>query len=223
MGTLSVVGTPIGNLEDITLRAIRILKEVDFIICEDTRWTQKLLGHYSIKKPLTSYHQHSKLTRINEIVERLKTARAALVSDAGTPGISDPGNKLVAEALKEKIKVEVVPGPSALTALLSISGLPTDRFEFLGFIPHKKGREKLFKKINESDHLIIFYESPHRIMKTLTSLAGLLTEERMVVVGRELTKKFEQMIRGRAETVLEFFEKNPDKVKGEFVVIISRK
>lgn len=223
MGTLYVVGTPIGNLEDITLRAIRILKEVDFIICEDTRWTQKLLGHYSIKKPLTSYHQHSKLTRINEIVERLKTASAALVSDAGTPGISDPGNKLVAEALKEKIKVEVIPGPSALTALLSISGLPTDRFEFLGFIPHKKGREKLFKKINESDHLIIFYESPHRILKTLASLAKALAEDRIVVIGRELTKKFEQMIRGRAETVLEFFEKNSDKVKGEFVVIISRK
>ncbi|MFH1598454.1 MAG: 16S rRNA (cytidine(1402)-2'-O)-methyltransferase [Patescibacteria group bacterium] len=223
MGTLYVVGTPIGNLEDITLRAIRILKEVDFIICEDTRWSQKLLNHYSIKKPLISYHQHSKLTRINEIVKRLDQKKAALVSDAGTPGIADPGNKLVKEVLSQGIKVEVVPGPSALIVLLSISGLATDKFEFLGFLPHKKGRATLFKKIEGADRLIIFYESPHRIQKTLQSLAEVLTEERQVVVGRELTKMFEEIIRGNAQQVNKYFIDNPNKVKGEFTVIVNHK
>lgn len=222
MGTLYVVGTPIGNLEDITLRAVRILKEVDFIICEDTRWTQKLLNYYSIKKPLTSYHQHSKIKQVDQIIGKLKNTQAALVSDAGTPGISDPGNKLVKEALTQGIKVEVVPGPSALIVLLSISGLPTDKFEFLGFIPHKKGRVKLFQKIKEADHLVVFYESPHRILKTLQSLAELL-DNRPVVVGRELTKIFEEVIRGNAQQVLKYFEENPDKVKGEFTVIVNHK
>jgi len=222
MGTLYVVGTPIGNLEDITLRAIRILKEVDFIICEDTRWTSKLLNHYSIKKPLVSYHQHSKIRKIDEIVDKLKKGNAALVSDAGTPGIADPGNKLVAEALTKGIGVTVVPGPSALTSLLSVAGWSTDRFEFLGFIPHKKGRDKLFHKIKDVDNPVIFYESPHRILKTLQSLADILPDDRQLVLGRELTKIFEQLKRGNAKELLKYFTEKPDKVKGEFVVFVNK-
>jgi len=223
MSTLYVVGTPIGNLEDITLRALRILKEVDFIIGEDTRVTLKLLNRYQIKKPLVSYHQHSQIKKIGEIVGRLQRENGALVSDAGTPGISDPGNQLVAEALKQGVAVVTIPGPSALTALLSIAGIATDRFEFLGFMPHKKGREKLFQKIKEAEHLMVFYESPHRLLKTLASLKTALNEEKSVIVGRELTKVFEQIVRGSPAAVLDYFEKNEDKVRGEFVIMVNHK
>lgn len=223
MGTLYVVGTPIGNLEDITCRALRILNEVDFIIGEDTRVTLKLLNHYNIKKPLVSYHQHSQLKKIDDIVNRLKEQNGALVSDAGTPGISDPGNQLVEAVIKKGIEVIPIPGPSALTVLLSVAGLPTDKFEFLGFIPHKKGREKLFAQISQSEKTIVFYESPHRILKTLESLNKVLSQDRKIIVGRELTKMFEEIIRGKAEEVLKYFKDNEDKVRGEFVVVISKK
>ncbi len=219
MGTLFIVATPIGNLEDITLRALRILKEVDLIACEDTRVTKRLLEHYQIDKQVISYHQHSQVGKVDFLLEKLKQGKnIALVSDAGTPGISDPGGLLVSAAASEGIKVEAIVGPSALTAALSISGLPTDKFLFLGFLPHKKGRETLIKEIIESKYTIVFYESVHRIIKALGQLneAGL---ERKVVVCRELTKKFETVYRGKINEVLKLLQ--DDQVKGEFVVIIS--
>ena len=219
MGTLYIVATPIGNLEDITLRALRILKEVDLIACEDTRVTKKLLDHYQIKTPTVSYHQHSQVGKINFLISQLKFGKnVALVSDAGTPGISDPGGLLVKAAVEQGVKVEAIPGPSALTYALSASGLSTDRFLFLGFLPHKKGRETLIKEIIASKQTIVFYESVHRILKTLEQLKkfGL---NREIVVGRELTKKFETIYRGRVDEVLEQLKN--DSVKGEFAVIIS--
>ncbi|OGY44776.1 MAG: 16S rRNA (cytidine(1402)-2'-O)-methyltransferase [Candidatus Buchananbacteria bacterium RIFCSPHIGHO2_01_FULL_39_14] len=221
MAVLYVVGTPIGNLEDMTLRALRILKEVDLIACEDTRVTKKLLVHYQINKPLVSYHQHSQISKINFLIQELMVGKkVALVTDAGMPGISDPGSLLVKAAVQENIKVEVIPGPSAATAALSVSGLPVDRFLFLGFLPHKKGRETMIKEIIASEQSVIFYESVHRILKTLGQLKqfGL---KRQLVVCRELTKKFESIYRGTVEEVLEQLLK--DRVKGEFVVIVSNK
>ncbi|OGY47141.1 MAG: 16S rRNA (cytidine(1402)-2'-O)-methyltransferase [Candidatus Buchananbacteria bacterium RIFCSPHIGHO2_02_FULL_38_8] len=221
MAVLYVVATPIGNLKDITLRALEILKEVDLIVCEDTRVSNKLLNHYKIDKPTISYHQHSDIVKTDRIIAELKSGKnIALVSDAGTPGISDPGNKLVAAAVAAGIKVIPIPGPSAVAAALSVAGLPTDRFLFLGFLPHKKGRETLIKQIIESKYTIVFYESVHRIIKTLDQLKkfGL---ERQVVVCRELTKMFEEVVRGDIEEVLKHFEgKEP---KGEFVVVIEGK
>lgn len=220
MSTLYVVATPIGNLEDITLRALRILKEVDLITCEDTRLTKRLLEHYQITTPTVSYHQHSKVAKIDFLISELKRGKnIALVTDAGTPGISDPGGLLVQAAVRENIKVEPIPGPSAVVAALSVSGLPTDRFLFLGFLPHKKGRETLIKEIVASKQTVIFYESVHRIIKTLEQLkaAGLKKE---TVVTRELTKKFETVYRGPVDEVLEKLK--PEETKGEFVVIISR-
>jgi len=220
MSTLYVVATPIGNLEDITLRALRILKEVDLIACEDTRLTKRLLDHYQIITPTISYHQHSQVGKIDFLISKLKAGKSiALVSDAGTPGISDPGGLLVNAATTEGVKVETIPGPSAVVAALSVSGLPTDRFLFLGFLPHKKGRETLVKEIIDSKYSVVFYESVHRILKALQQLRdqGL---EREVVVCRELTKKFETVYRGKASEVLEKLQ--ADEVKGEFVVIISK-
>jgi len=220
MGTLFVIATPIGNLEDVTQRALRILKEVDLIACEDTRVTKKLLDHYQIDTQTVSYHQHSKVGKIDFLVENLKSGKdIALVSDAGTPGISDPGGLLVQAAREQGVKVEVIPGPSAVTAALSISGLPTDRFLFLGFLPHKKGRETLIKEIIDSKYPVVFYESVHRIIKALEQLQE-SNLEREIVVCRELTKKFETIYRGPVNKVLE--ELQADQVKGEFVVIVSR-
>ena len=225
MGTLYIIATPIGNLEDITLRALRILKEVDYILCEDTRHTLKLLNHFEIKKSLISYHQHSGLQRVNHIIELLRGGQQlALVTDAGTPGLSDPGGVLVAKVVEElgnRAKIVPVPGASALGSIIAVAGLPTDRFTFLGFIPNKKGRQTLFNFINESEKTVIFYESPHRILKTLTSLAELLDEKRQVVVGRELTKKFETVYRGSGREVLAKLQ--ADEVKGEFVVLVAGK
>ncbi len=174
MPTLYIVGTPIGNLEDITMRALRILSEVDFILCEDTRITKRLLDHYKIATPTISYHQHSDLKKTEQVLEHLERGRnLALVSDAGTPGISDPGGKLVAAVLDrfdDAVAVESVPGPSAVTAALSISGIPTDRFVFLGFPPHKKGRNKFLKKVIESEWPVVIYESKHRIIRLLEEL-----------------------------------------------------
>ncbi|MFA6254428.1 MAG: 16S rRNA (cytidine(1402)-2'-O)-methyltransferase [Patescibacteria group bacterium] len=221
MSTLYVVATPIGNLEDITLRAMRVLKEVDLIACEDTRLTKRLLDHYQITTPTISYHQHSQVGKIDFLISKLKEGKnLALVSDAGTPGISDPGGLLVQAANREGIKVETIPGPSAVVAALSVSGLPTDRFLFLGFLPHKKGRETLVKEIVESKYTIVFYESVHRIIKALEQLQA-ANLNREVVVCRELTKKFETVYRGKVNEVLEKLK--PEAVKGEFVVIVSNK
>ena len=220
MGTLYIVATPIGNLEDVTLRALRILKEVDLTACEDTRLTKRLLDHYQITTPTISYHQHSSIGKIGFLVDQLKAGKdVALVTDAGTPGIADPGGLLVKAVLEQGVKVEVIPGPAALTAALSISGLPADHFLFLGFLPHKKGRETLIKEIVSAKQTVVFYESVHRILKTLEQLKS-FGLERLIVVARELTKKFETVYRGSVDEVLEKLKS--DEVKGEFVVIISR-
>ena len=253
MAKLSVIGTPIGNLEDITLRALRTLAEADLILCEDTRETKKLLARHNISKPTLSYHAQSKISRTDEIITHLKEGKnLVLVSDAGTPGISDPGAELVARVRAafgmdksqnhesdenfrrfEKtayVQIEAIPGPSALTASLSIAGVPCADFTFLGFLPHKKGRETLFKEIVSSERTMVFYESPHRIMKTLESLQehlnGSTTHDspfkKKVTICRELTKVFEEVVSGTAEDVKKYFESNQDKVKGEFVVIVSK-
>lgn len=224
MSTLYVIGTPIGNLEDITLRALRILKEVDVILCEDTRTTNNLLKHYQITdKKLSAYNdQKSGISADKAITWLVEGLNLALVTDAGTPGISDPGSMLV-KAIREKlpeVKIESVPGPSALTSALSISGLLINDFVFLGFLPHKKGRETLFKEIASSERAMIFYESPHRILKTLESLKK-FSPEKKVTIAKELTKIHEEVISGTASESLEFFAKNKDKVRGEFVVIVS--
>ncbi len=237
MSTLSIIATPIGNLEDITIRALAVLAAADIILCEDTRVTKKLLDRHSIKKQMLSYHAHSKLSRVDEIVGYLKQGKnLALVSDAGTPGISDPGSELVKKVRRElaneirsgEVKIEAIPGPSALTSALSIAGIPCADFTFLGFLPHKKGRETLFKEITDADRTMVFYESPHRIMKTLESLMEHLSgnadtaSPRRVTVCRELTKIFEEVVQGTAKEVSNYFEEHPDKVRGEFVVIVSR-
>lgn len=231
MTTFSVIGTPIGNLGDITLRALETLKSADLILCEDTRMTKKLLDHYSISKPTLSYHAQSAISRTEDIVAYIKGGKnLALVSDAGTPGISDPGSHLVqiirtefAEQIRSgELKIEAIPGPSALASALSIAGVPCADFTFLGFLPHKKGRETLFKEIAAAERTMIFYESPHRIMKTLESLeVHVGATGKIVTICRELTKIFEEVVQGTAVEVKAYFEKNQDKVRGEFVVIVS--
>lgn len=225
MGTLSVVATPIGNLGDITLRAIDTLKQADAIACEDTRVTSKLLARFEISKPLLIYHARSGKLAADRILSQLgEGKRIALVTDAGTPGISDPGSELVTlvrSRLGDEVRIEAIPGPSALTAALSIASLPTHEFTFLGFLPHKKGRQTLFKEIAESERTVVFYESPHRIEKALESLAGVLPDTRRVVVLRELTKIHESMVAGSAREVVEHFKKHPSTVRGEFVVCVS--
>lgn len=226
MATLYVIATPIGNLRDITFRALEILKEVDLILCEDTRVAKKLLDHYGIKKTLLSYHQHSELKKTEYIIQLLREGRdLALVSDAGTPGVSDPGNKLICSLIRSPglaVNIIPVPGPSAITAAASISGFPMDKFIFMGFPPAKKKRKKFFEEIAGSKYPIIFYESPYRILRTLNELKNTLQTsgfEFNAVVCRELTKKFETTYRGRIEEVIRQIEK--DKIKGEFVVIVS--
>jgi len=230
MSIFSVIATPIGNLEDITLRALKVLSSCDLILCEDTRMTKRLLDRHSISKPTKSYHMHSKISRVDEIIALLRDGKnLALVSDAGTPGISDPGSELVTRIRKEcaneiahgEIKIEAIPGPSALTAALSIAGVPCADFTFLGFLPHKKGRETLFKEIAGSERTMVFYESPHRIMKSLDSLVEHLSMQK-VTVCRELTKIFEEIVSGSPKEVKNYFETHPDKIRGEFVVIVSR-
>lgn len=221
-GTLFVVATPIGNLEDLSARAVATLRRADVVVCEDTRVTRKLLDRYGLKPKLISVHHHSGSAKIDEVVAGLKQGRnVAVVTDAGTPGVSDPGGLLVAAAYDAGIKVVAVPGPSAVTAALSISGLPTDRFTFLGWLPHKKGRETMLKEIAVAEETVAFYESPHRLMKTLERLKDLLSSDRMVVVCRELTKVFEETVRGSASYVYEVFTDNPGKVRGEFVVVVG--
>jgi len=222
MPTLYIVATPIGNLKDITLRAIEVLRSVDLILCEDTRVTAKLLARYDIQKPLQSYHQHSKLARTEQIFRLLEEGKnIALVSDAGTPGISDPGGMLV-EAVAEKFGDDVVvvpiPGANAALAALSVSGFPTDRFIFLGFPPHKKGRKTFFDEVAAREETQVFYESKHRVEKALAELATRLGD-RPIVVARELTKQFETLYRGTAgECLGQLCE---DKILGEFVVVVK--
>lgn len=223
MSTLYIVGTPIGNLEDISLRALRILKEVDFILCEDTRVTKRLLDHYGIQTPTLSYHQHSKLQKIQEIGNLLQKGKnLALVSDAGTPGISDPGNKLVAEIAKTipEVRIVPIPGASATSAVASIAGLSMDRFLFLGFPPQKNKRKKFFEEVAASKYPVILYESPHRILKTLKELEA-INATLQVVVARELTKKFETIYRGTINEVIQNIQKDP--LRGEFVIVARRR
>ena len=225
-GTLYIVPTPIGNLEDITLRAIRILKESDLVLCEDTSVTQKLFQEYEIETDTTVFYANSAVKNINKILKTLEEgAVVSLMSDAGTPTISDPGVLLVQKIyeLLPECKVIALPGASALTTALSVSGISSAQFTFYGFLPHKKGRETIFKKIAGSEITSVFYESVHRIEKTLDSLEEILDDERLVVVTRELTKIYEEVVRGSAKQVKGYFFKHKDKIRGEFVVIIDGK
>lgn len=231
MSKFYVVATPVGNMGDITLRAIETLKEVDLILCEDTRETKKILNKYSINTPTMSYHSQSKLNKVDKIFEFLKEGKnLALVSDAGTPTISDPGAMLISQIkerfLKETtqepffgVQVIPIPGASAVIAALSASGLPTHEFTFLGFLPHKKGRETLFKEIAESKRTMVFYESPHRILKTLESLQKFCPNKK-VCLAREITKIYEEFKTGSPSELLDFLTKNPIHQKGEFTVLV---
>ena len=225
-GTLYIVATPIGNLEDITLRALRILKEVDCVLCEDTRTTGKLLSKYEITVKTMSYNAHSTANKESVIIRMLAEGKnLALVSDAGTPCMSDPGVMLVSNVKKllgDDAHIVPIPGPSALITALCASGISAAEFLFLGFLPHKKGRETLFKEIAVSKRVVVFYESTHRILKTLTSL-DVYAPEVTVVIGRELTKQFEEFVQGTPKEVLFYFQNNQDKQRGEFVVIVAPK
>ncbi len=218
-GTLYIVATPIGNLEDITLRALRILREADVIACEDTRQTRKLLDHYGVAKPTVSYHEHNETVRTPELIERLRAgARVALVSDAGTPLISDPGYRLVAAAVENGIRVESVPGPSAAIAALAASGLPSDAFYFAGFLPARSTqRKKALARLKDIPATLIFYEAPHRILNTLAEIEEVLGE-RPVVLGREITKIHEEYLRGTPAELL----KTRMALKGELTVLVGR-
>lgn len=240
MTHLYIIGTPIGNLEDVSIRAFRILKEADFVLCEDTRVTKRLLDYYNIKTPTISYHQHSRLSKVQRILKLLEEGNnLALVSDSGTPGISDPGGKLVDRIRREKgeeVKIECIPGPSAVTAALSISGMPADKFLFLGFPPHKKGRQKFLHRIMAEEYPVVVYESKHRIMKFLNELKTGLEENgeevktkqketTLVAVCRELSKIYETVYRGGIEEVVDQMDTekkgNKEDQKGEFVIIIK--
>lgn len=224
MSKFYVIATPIGNLGDITFRAIDVLKEVDLILCEDTRQTKKILEKYNINNKTMSYHAQSKLSKVDAIFELLKEGKnLALVSDAGTPGISDPGAMLVSKIKKEfkdSVQIIPIPGASAVITALSASGLPIHEFTFLGFLPHKKGRETLFKEIAISKRTMVFYESPHRILKTLESLIKFCPNKK-VCLAREITKIYEEFKTGSAEELLEYLNNNPVKQKGEFTVIVA--
>ncbi|GAB6281545.1 MAG: 16S rRNA (cytidine(1402)-2'-O)-methyltransferase [Ignavibacterium sp.] len=216
--TLYIVSTPIGNLKDITLRAIEILKEVDFIICEDTRVASILLNNFEIKKELTSLNAFNEKNKIDFLIKKLEEKSAALISDAGTPTISDPGIKLVSLAINNGISVIPIPGPSALIAALTVAGFPTNSFLFEGFLPQKKGRQKLLFELSKEKRTIILYESSHRIEKLLNELNEFMPN-RMLAVCRELTKKFEEVIRGYPNKILSNLKSN--QKKGEFVIVIS--
>ncbi|GAA4092159.1 16S rRNA (cytidine(1402)-2'-O)-methyltransferase [Mucilaginibacter panaciglaebae] len=221
-GKLYLVPTPIGNLEDMTFRALRVLKEVDLILAEDTRTSAPLLKHFDIQKKVFAHHQHNEHQSSNEIVKFLLEGKnIALISDAGTPAISDPGFYLVREALKYDIAVECLPGATAFVPALVNSGFPTDKFCFEGFLPLKKGRQTRYKFLAEEERTIIFYESPHRLQKTLDEMATFFGEDRQISVSRELTKMFEETVRGTVNEVKTYFETHP--VKGEFVICVAGK
>ena len=219
-GTLYLVATPIGNLEDITLRALRTLKECDVVAAEDTRRTGQLLKHFDISKPLLSYFQFNEARRSEQIIERLRRGeKVALVTDAGSPGISDPGERVVKAATAAGLRVESVPGPSALVAALTASGLPTEEFHFIGFLPHKSGqRRRELERLKSIAGTLVFYESPYRVGKLLVELNDLFAG-RQVVLARELTKKFEEYLRGTPAELLEVLQKR--SLKGEFVVLVA--
>ncbi|MBU1136996.1 16S rRNA (cytidine(1402)-2'-O)-methyltransferase [Patescibacteria group bacterium] len=224
MAKLYVISTPIGNLKDISQRALETLKEIDLVLCEDTRTTKKLLNYYQISKSAVSYHQHSRLNKVEFILKQLKDGKdLALVSDAGTPTISDPGAKLIDYLVGQMpdLKIIPIPGPSAVIAALSVSGFPADKFVFFGFPPIKNKRKKFFQEVAGAKYTAVFYESTHRILKTLGELKEILSPERKIVIGRELTKKFETIYRGSAEEIIRQLEQG--EIRGEFVIMIERK
>tara|TARA_B110001454_G_scaffold174944_1_gene166576 strand:+ start:343 stop:1020 length:678 start_codon:yes stop_codon:yes gene_type:complete len=222
MSKLVIIPTPIGNLEDITLRSILLLKEVDLILAEDTRTSKKLLNHFKVQTPIFSFHQHNEHKTLNKWIAKLKEGETiALISDAGTPGISDPGFLLVRECLKREIKVECLPGATAFVPALVISGLPLEKFIFEGFLPVKKGRQTRLKLLADEERTMVFYESPHRIVKTLIQFCDFFGEERLVSVSRELTKMYEETKRGSMNDVLHYFQEK--KPKGEFVIVVEGK
>jgi 16S rRNA (cytidine1402-2'-O)-methyltransferase len=219
---LYLVPTPLGNLKDITLRALETLQQVDVILCEDTRTSQKLLQHYQIKKPLSPYHQHNEHKIVPHIVDQLVAGKSmALITDAGTPGISDPAFLLVRECIKQNVQVNCLPGAAAFVPALVNSGIPTNRFVFEGFLPMKKGRQTLLKQLALEERTIIFYESPMRLVKTLEEMAQYLGPERLCCVSRELTKMFEENKRGSLTEVAAYFKEKT--VKGEIVVVVAGK
>ncbi len=224
MSTLYIVATPIGNLEDITLRALRVLKEVDMIVCEDTRVTKKLLMRYAIHTPVRSLHARSSMAQFEHVLRLLEEEKhIAYVSDAGTPGISDPGIALVSlarERLGDRCTIAAIPGPSALAAAISIAGVAASEFLFLGFLPHKKGRQTLIKEISASKRTVVLYESTHRIKKLLKELQAAMPEH-TVTLARELTKQFEEVLTGTPEALLRLLDEHPKKEKGEFVVLVA--
>ncbi len=222
MAKLFLVPTPIGNLEDITLRAISVLKEVDLVLAEDTRVSRKLLNHLSIDKPILSHHQNNEHKVLQSLIDRLFAGETmALISDAGTPAISDPGYLLLRECIKNDIEVDCLPGATALIPALVNSGLPADRFIFEGFLPHKKGRQTRMKKIAEEERTIILYESPHRILKTLLQLAEFCGKDRPASISREITKMHEETVRGSLEYLHQYYSENT--IKGEFVLVVGGK
>ena len=217
---LYLVPTPIGNLSDITLRAIEVFKDVDFILAEDTRTSGILLKHYEISKPLHAFHQHNEHKVLEKVIDRLKAGeKAALVSDAGTPGISDPGFLMVRECVREDIEIICLPGPTAFIPALVCSGLPCERFVFEGFLPHKKGRQTRLTALKDESRTMVFYESPHRILKTLNQFAEYFGDERPASVSREISKVYEETVRGTLTEIIKHFETKP--VKGEFVIVLA--
>ena len=222
MSKLYLIPTPIGNLEDITLRALRILKEVNIVLAEDTRTSRKLFSHYDIDTNLAPFHMHNEHKVLQKWIDRIRSGETiALVSDAGTPAISDPGFLLVRECVKNDIEVDCLPGATAFVPALVNSGLPSDKFVFEGFLPVKKGRQTRLKLLSEEERTIVFYESPHRIVKTLSLFCEYFGEDRQVSVSREISKMFEETKRGSAKEVMEYFEQK--KPKGEFVIIVEGK
>ena len=222
MSKLFIVPTPIGNLKDITIRAIETLQSVDTVYAEDTRTSSKLLNHYEIKTPMQSFHMHNEYAKLENIISSFKQGKTgAIISDAGTPGISDPGFSLVRACIKNDIEVECLPGPTALIPALINSGFPCEKFSFEGFLPAKKGRTKRLKEIAVQEKTMIFYESPHRLIKTLKDFSQYFGVENQVSVSREISKKFEQTIRGTISQAIQYFEKN--KPKGEFVIVLATK
>jgi 16S rRNA (cytidine1402-2'-O)-methyltransferase len=220
MGKLYIVPTPIGNLEDITLRALRILQEADSILAEDTRVTKKLLNHYNIQKPVLSYHQHNEHQQLSNFIGLIERQNSvALVSDAGTPSISDPGFLLIRACIQHHIDIECLPGATAFVPALVNSGFPTDKFYFYGFLPHKKGRKTAIEKLATIDSTIVLYESPFRLLKTLEELKNVFEAPRQVCVCRELTKMYEETVRGTVDEVIVHFSNK--MVKGEIVIVIG--
>ena len=222
MSKLYIVPTPIGNLEDMTFRAIKVLKEVDFILAEDTRTSGKLLKHFEITTPMQSHHMHNEHKMVERIVEKLQSGQSiALISDAGTPAISDPGFLLTRACVQQGIEVECLPGATAFVPALVNSGLPNDRFVFEGFLPIKKGRQTRLQQLAEEERTMIFYESPHKLIKTLSQFMEYFGDDRQVSVSRELTKLYEETVRGTLKEVLTHFEQKPPK--GEFVIVVEGK